>query len=47
MVHRMTQGSIPLSLDQEEALNNVSVSLERDGINLCSGEFSSQISKYK
>ena len=47
MVHRMNQGSIPLSLDQEQALNNVSVILERAGINLGSGELSSQISKYK
>ena len=47
MVNRMNQGSIPLSLDQEQALNNVAVILERAGINLGSGELSSQISKYK
>ena len=47
MVHRMDQGSIPLSFDQEQALNNVSVILERAGINLGSGELSGQISKYK
>ena len=43
----MNQGSIPLSLDQEQALNNVSVILERAGINLGSGELSGQISNYK
>ena len=43
----MDQSSIPLSLDQEQALNNVAVILERAGINLGSGELSSQNSKYK
>ena len=47
MVNRMNQGSIPLSVDQEQALNNVAVILERAGINLGSGELSSQNSKYK
>ena len=37
MVNRMNQGSIPLSVDQEKALNNVAVILERAGINLGSG----------
>ena len=44
MVHRMNQGSIPLSLDQEQALNNVSVILERAGISLSNGQLSTQIS---
>ena len=47
MVHKMHQNFNSLSFDQDQALSNVLVILERAGINLRTGQISAQIPKTK
>ena len=47
MVHKMHQNFNSLSFDQDQALSNVLVILERAGINLRTGQISAEIPKTK